>query len=239
MTVPTELRRCTGHYVLDGNAANYAGGALIDHSGRGHDFPLVTGTPIWTTRDSVACADFDNLYYFERRQIIPLMGSIVAKIHFDPNSLDGALDIVTTRVTSFGNIDDHAALTVTGLWEDYDKRIFGIAGGSMDAFIGDRIPSGAGVSIDVAFNAWHVVTGVWNLATKQAKLRIGAGTVVEDASTTTAPQWIDDVIRLGYLRATSGITAGKHCSVAEIAFFHDDILLNQASLAAGLVASWT
>jgi hypothetical protein len=238
MTVPTDLRRCTAHYIFDATHYDAANKWMIDQSKRLVNMPMTVGTaPVFTTRAGIACADLDNNYFFERVTPIPTIGSVVLKLNTNAVSADGSLDFITMRITAYA-AGDHAALTLVEPWESYDYRYLTFQGSTATVRIGSRGGATA-ASAALAADTWQVATGVYSLKDKIIKMRIGTGTIFTAASTVGLMQFSDSRMRFGYLKATGGLVSGHHLSVAQIAFFHDDILANQLALANSLVASWS
>ena len=249
MTVPTDLQRCTGWFTCKESGYDGANTWLTDQSGLDFHMPLAFGSgPTFATRDSIDCFDLTNAYYFEMHNLIPIEGSVVFKFRTD------AAGVATGNLTLFcwnGSqylTGDHAALVRNTNWELNDYRqIFwlpqsGPIGLRATTFSGSdpSITTTAGM---VALNVWHVITVAWNIREEAVRLKIGSATTLLDTISpegNIGPQQYEDRMRFGYLKpAGAGIPAPQYVSVAEMAFFQDDILTNQAALAASLVASWS
>jgi hypothetical protein len=246
MTVPTDLRRCTGWYTFASAGWDGANSRLIDQSGLSFHLPLVSGSaPAFIARTGVSCIDLDNTFFFERANPIPITGSIVFKFHTDAATTSGNLTIFNWQNSKYPT-GDHVALTRVTPWEANDARqVVWISSSNIGLRMTTLVGGDPIVTIGTAglpINTWHVVTLVWNMRNLSATMRVGAATPVTDAVTPEAnvgPQQHEDLMRLGYLKPSGGLTVPHHMSVAEVAFFQDDILANQPAEAAALVASWT
>jgi hypothetical protein len=243
MTVPTDLQNCAGWYICD--AAHYDSGLnqFVDQSGLGFHLGRLSGTPpSFITRGGISCIDLTNNFFYEIDNPIPVLGSIMFKIHSDATGAPtGSLAMFDWRNSLFNN-DDHAALAPRGPWEAFDARkVFFFATGPyirVTSFIGsDPLAN----SDFVPANTWTVCTTVNNFELSEAKARLGNGaTVIDNAplSNNVPPQYQEDTMRFAYLKETGGLTPPQHLSIAQFAFWHDDILLNQSELAESLANSW-
>jgi hypothetical protein len=245
MTVPTDLRRCTGWFTCDSAGYDAGNARLIDQSGLGLHFPLVGPAPAFITRAGVDCIDLDNTFYFERYNLIPVHGSVVIKFHTDSTgSINSILPMLWWRQTAFST-GDHVALTPKVPWDLYDGRAlswFSPSGGfvRVGSFKASTLP--ACDSAPAALNTWHVVTGTWTTRMESRVKVDAAATVTKTVPSVPVvpPQYEEDTMRFGYLKVTGMPTfPPQHLSVAQFAFFHDDILANQPTEAAALVASWS
>lgn len=244
MTVPTDLDRCSGWFVCESAGYDSGEGHLIDQSGLDLHMPLASGSaPPFIDRAGVNCIDLDNSFFFEMPNPIMINGSVVFKFHTD------ATGAGTGSVAPFGWANagyangDHAALTPLGPWESYDYRyILWLATSAAHALRATALGNPVVTTPALALNTWHVATAVWNARDFASKVRIGTGTTLTDVVEPEPPAalgWHELRMRFGYVKASGGLTSPQHFSVAQMAFFQDDILLNQPVEAAALVASWS
>jgi hypothetical protein len=180
--------------------------------------------------------------------LIPVLGSVVFKFRTDATGAATGNQTLFCWNTSRYPSGDHVALTPDPVWENNDARQLiwiPTSGASLRAtnFIGsDPVVSTANSSMPV--NNWYVVTVAWNMAEFAVRLKIGAGTTLMDTMTpepTVPAQQMENRMRVGYLKPGGAVSppAPQYLAMAEMAFFHDDILVNQPTEAAALVASWT
>ena len=247
MTVPTDLRRCTGWFTCAATGYDSGNNRLIDQSGLAFHMPLVFGSaPTFTNRGSVDCLDLTNQFYFEMHNLIPVLGSVVFKFRTDTSGSAVSLAILNWNASRYPN-GDHVAVTPNPVWEDNDYRsIFWLptSGSLLRAtnFVGSD-PTVATAFGALPINTWYVVTVAWNMRELAVRMKIGAGTTLMDIMGPPEPaigtQQMENRMRFGYLKpAAAPITAPQYLAVAQMAFFQDDILVNQPTEAAALVASW-
>jgi hypothetical protein len=240
MTIPTDLRRCSAWYKLNSAGYNIGGQYLVDYSGKGNHLPLVFGSgPVFATYDSIPAMNLDNSYYFEGLTPVPIMGSVMFKMHLTASGLDGTLIPIWQRTSTYGP-DDHTASTIIGAWTTSDRRnvTYLNAVPAMNAGDYGGGPAAQCTIPPIASPVWAVYTFAWNTFDKIARAKRDSLTTVTSAVFGSVVQSADDILRIGY---ASGAVVGptRHLAISEMAFFHDDILQNQASDAAGLIASWS
>jgi hypothetical protein len=246
MTVPTDLQRCSGWFVCESSGYDSGNSRLIDQTGLGLHMPLASGSaPAFIARGGVNCVDLTNTFFFELPNPILVQGSIVFKFHTDASgAATGTLAIMGWASPGYAT-GDHVASTPLGPWESYDLRqLYWMATSALHRLRATNL-SGSDPLVEtaaLALNTWHVATVVWNHRDLAAKLQLGAGAIITDTQTPEplqAPAQAESRMRLGYLKVSGGLTAPQHFSIAQMAFFEDDILLNQPTEAAALVASWS
>jgi hypothetical protein len=218
-----DLDTCIGAYHCE--SAGVVGGALIDQTAYGNDLPLITGTPVFNTRDGFECMDLDNTYWFEGPSLLLTRGSMAVVAVINGTQADGTLAAVNTiRGTwSAGNFDGVPNNAVDADWfsSTWQRRYVGFFGQS------PRLNERGGTSqagTDFVSGAISLITGAFPgyPAQIQASTNTQAVQTSAFAAGSTACR-IGHQMRIGHLKASGGLTGGRYCSLKRVYFFAGNV----------------
>lgn len=229
-----DLDTCVAAYYCDSDGV--VGGNLIDQTEFGNDL-VGAGTPVFATRDGFEVMDFDNAFWFEGMSPLLPGGSMVLVGVVDIDAGSGSLHVVNTAAknAAVGNFDAVPPDNSDADWlsSTYQRKSIFFTSNSARGF--DRVGTSATAGNFTA-GAMNIVTAAFPTVPYEIQAALGTGTVAASAysAAVSAPR-TGAMVRIGHLKASGGITAGKYCAAKRVYFFRGNVF-DHAGFAAAMAA---
>jgi hypothetical protein len=217
-----DLDTCVAAYHCE--SAGVVASELVDQTAYGNDLALVTGTPVFTTYDTFECLDLNNTYWFEGPSALLPSGSIVVVACVDGIAGDGNLEAIITS-SPIDEDDDHEGLEALTdaewLSSTYERRR--VFWNTNAPRISDRIGTSATTAsftasqMNIVTGAWLTELGTLNGATNTETPIVGTYTNNYNASR------IGNLMRVGQLKTSGGITATRFLALKRIFIFTGNV----------------
>ena len=219
-----DLSTCVGAYHCDTAGYDAANTRITDQTAYGNHLDLVTGTPVFTTRDGFECLDMDNTFWFEGDSPLLPRGSYVAVFVANLPGSDGTTYPISTASPRLVNDDFDGVPTglsdADWLSSAYQRRTMRVLGATVS--VHDRV--GQNVSNVVSLESMALVTGAFpaDPAVIQAALNGAAASSSPGFNNDDEGSRTGSRLRIGQLKSTA-ITAGRYFALKRLYFFAGNV----------------
>lgn len=238
------LDTCIGAFYCDATGYDTLSSKLVDKSGYGNDLSIKVGTaPVYATRAGFQVMDFDLTYYFEGENLWTSGGSCVFVGVCDQDGADGSQAIVNT-LSRKATADNFAGTTVEAVNGDWVLGTYGrkaILLSSNGPFIfnwnGGAFASGS----NFVAGAMNIFTAAVSLHPAQLQASTKTQAIVTAAEGSgSAAAIAGSIMRIGFLKASGTLTAGKYLSAKRIYFYTGNVFEHAdfTTARAAEIATW-
>lgn len=224
---------CIGAFFLD--STGVSGSTLVDQTAYCNDLALLTGAITYSTRDGQEVMDFDNSYWFEGPNLLIPGGSVVFVGVCDAPGADGSLMVLNTlsRKANPANWDGVPNNAVDADWHASIYARKALYFNTNIPRIFDRTTGVNSAGTAFTAGAMNIFTGGVSIEPARTEGSTGTqGVQTSNFAAAASASTVGSHMRVGHLKASGGITAGKYLSGKRLYFFNENVFNNSAFAAA-------